>query len=139
MTTLLPPARAECHTAWGNWQAIRCLLDHSHGCRLPAKPGLSALRLGGKFSPSNFNSCHHTGEQVFPKPNSGTYGYLFTRWTFIDNQYIERIDFSPNPQPDHRAGHLRQVANVQGLPFTGATLPGFGDVSTHIIQQYTGD
>ena len=137
-------ARPNASTAWGNWQAIPIPSSITvNGCSTAGETWAQcAFDLGGKFSPSNFNSIATTlVNKYVPKPNSGTYGYLFNPVDVLsDNQYIERIDFSPNPTNQITALAIYDKSpNVQGLPFTGATLPGFGDVSTHIIQQYTGD
>ena len=76
-----------------------------------------------------------------PAPNSGTYGYLFNPVTVTSqNQYIVRSDFSPSPTNTFTGLWIRDKRNVTDtLPFTGASLPGFGDMSILTINQFTGD
>ena len=64
-----------------------------------------------------------------------------TRW-FREtiNQYIGRIDYSFNPQNQFYGIYIDHRLNeTETLPFTGATLPGFGDMDTENIQQITAD
>ncbi len=137
-------ARPDASTAWGNWQAIPIPSSVTvTGCSAAGETWAQcAYDLGGVMPASAINPIAlNLVNKYVPKPNSGTYGYLFNPVDVLsDNQYIERIDFSPNPSNQITALAIYDKSpNVQGLPFTGATLPGFGDVSTHIIQQYTGD
>ncbi len=74
-------------------------------------------------------------------PNSGTYGFNFNPVvTTTADQYIGRIDFALNPRNQFTAvGVYQHQVAPETLPFTGATLPGFGDVSTQYTQQYSFD
>lgn len=101
-----------------------------------------AYDLGGVFPSSSFNPIATAlVAKYVPAPNSGTYGYLFNPVTTTSsNQYIGRIDYSINPANQITAlGIYSKRLVTDTLPFTGATLPGFGDQNTLVIQQYTGD
>ena len=101
-----------------------------------------AYDLGGVFPTSSFNSISKAMVTKYvPAPNSGTYGYTFNPVTKNSaNQYIGRIDYAINTSNQITAlGIYSKSTTTDTLPFTGATLPGFGDESTTAIQQYTGD
>jgi hypothetical protein len=139
--------------AWGNWQGISIPTAISFpqcnkGNDAPGKYAgpetwaQCAYDLGGVMPTSNFNPIAVALlNKYVPKPNNSTYGFIFNPSDVLaDNQYIGRVDFSPNPSNQITALFIYDKSpNTQGLPFTGATLPGFGDISTHTIQQYTGD
>jgi hypothetical protein len=96
----------------------------------------------GVIPATTFNSVA-TGlvKKYVPGPNSPGAGYSFnsTQSTSQD-QYIGRIDFNLNPKNQFTALGLYQKLNlVETLPFTGATLPGFGDGQVEHIQQWTAD
>lgn len=101
-----------------------------------------AYALGGKFSTSNFNSIASSlTAKYVPPPNSGTYGYTFNPITTTTaNQYIGRVDYAFNPANQFTGLFIysKQTAS-DTLPFTGASLPGFGDQNILTISQYTGD
>ena len=96
---------------------------------------------GGKFPTSAFNSVALSLAQKYvPAPNSGT-SYLFSPvTTTTNNQYIGRVDYSLNPANQIYGLFIifKQQA-PETLPFTGANVPGFGDVSTESINQITVD
>jgi hypothetical protein len=101
-----------------------------------------AYDLGGVFPKASFNSISEAlVAKYVPAPNSGTYGYLFNPVTTnTANQAIGRIDYAINTSNQISAlGIYSKSVTSDTLPFTGATLPGFGDMSTLVIQQYTGD
>ena len=131
-------------TAWGNWQAIPIPSSVTvPGCSTSGETWAQcAYDLKGVMPTSAFNPIAMAlVKKYVPAANSGTYGYLFNPVDVLtDNQYIGRVDYSPNASNQITALFIYDKSpNTQGLPFTGATLPGFGDISTHIIQQYTGD
>jgi hypothetical protein len=73
-----------------------------------------------------------------PAPNSGT-SYIFKPVvTTTNDQYIGRVDFSLNPSNQIYGLwiNFKQKA-PETLPFTGANLPGFGDVSSQTTNQIT--
>ncbi|HTX75315.1 MAG TPA: carboxypeptidase regulatory-like domain-containing protein [Terracidiphilus sp.] len=139
--------------AWGNWS----------GSPIPASitiPGCAgtngasgknagpetwsqcAYDLGGVIPTSAFNSIATSLiSKYVPAPNNGTYGFIFNPSdVFTINQYIGRFDVSPNATNTITfLGIYNKETETQGLPFTGATLPGFGDQDLETIQQYTAD
>jgi hypothetical protein len=101
-----------------------------------------AYMYGGKFPASSFNSISTTlASKYIPAPNSGSYGYVFSPTVPESiNQYIGRVDFSLNPRNQFYGIYIDdRVTETETLPFTGATLPGFGDKDTENIQQITFD
>ncbi len=73
-----------------------------------------------------------------PLPNSTGNTFLFNPTTStVQDQGIARVDFNPT-QKDQIWGVvvLQHSPTTDVLPFTGATLPGFGDTNTSEIHQY---
>ncbi len=101
-----------------------------------------ATALNGQFKPSSFNSiATKLASQFIPAPNNANniYQYNATENTTI-NQYIGRVDYNINPKNVVTVLGLYQENNLtEGIPFDGATLPGFGDADIEHIQQYTLD
>jgi hypothetical protein len=113
------------------------------GCGTPGETwSQCAYDLGGVFPTANFNSISTAlAAKYLPAPNDGPTGYIFnsTTATTID-QYIGRVDFSINPRNQITALGIFQKNQVSDtLPFTGASLPGFGDLDVEHIYQYTAD
>jgi hypothetical protein len=76
-----------------------------------------------------------------PLPNSSANRYLFNPvTTLVQDQGIARFDFTPTSK-DSFWGVLLFQHNPSSdvLPFTGATLPGFGDVNTRETHQFAAD
>jgi hypothetical protein len=96
---------------------------------------------GGKFPTSSFNSvAMNLVSKFVPAPNSGT-SFLFRPVvTTTNNQYIGRVDYALNPANQVYGLFImfKQKA-PETLPFTGATLPGFGDVSSQSTNMITVD
>ena len=75
-----------------------------------------------------------------PLPNSGTNAYTFNpTQTNQNNQYIGRFDFSPTQKDQfYFVGIHEHQDQTRALPFqTGATIPGFGDLRTVNINQFS--
>ncbi len=113
------------------------------GCTTPGETwDVCAAALNGVFPASSFNSiATKLVGQYVPKPNNGTYGYTFNPVaTTTTNQYIARGDYSLNPRNQFYGLYILQKSkSPETLPFTGASLPGFGDQSTSSINQITLD
>lgn len=79
--------------------------------------------------------------KYIPAANSGSTGYQFNEVdTTTSNQILGRVDFSPTSRDQlYFIGIYQQNSTLETLPFTGATLPGFGDIDGDHIQQYTFD
>ncbi|HZL25779.1 MAG TPA: carboxypeptidase-like regulatory domain-containing protein [Acidobacteriaceae bacterium] len=98
--------------------------------------------LGGKVPTSAFNSISNKlVTQYVPAPNNQTYGYNFNETVNATiNQYIGRVDYALNPKNQITAlGIYSKSVSSETLPFSGASLPGFGDQSVATIWQYTAD
>ena len=97
---------------------------------------------GGILPTSAFNSVAlGLVKKYVPAPNSGTYGYVFNETTArTDYQYNGRVDFNPNSKNQLSFIGIYGFTNVANtIPFSGATVPGFGDGSITHVQQYTFD
>jgi len=102
---------------------------------------LGAEGLNGQVPTSAFNSISKTLLDFVPPANNGTSGYLFNA-TEVSKSYQEdgRVDFNPNAKNQFSFIGLYDFFNAKStIPFTGATLPGFGDQDVEHIQQYTFD
>jgi hypothetical protein len=96
---------------------------------------------GGVFPATSLNPLAvNLAKKYVPAPNSGT-SYLFKPVvTTTNNQYIGRVDFSLNPANQiYGLFIIFKQKSPETLPFTGATLPGFGDVSSQSTNQITLD
>jgi len=73
-----------------------------------------------------------------PVANSGT-RYIFSpQITTVQDQGIGRIDFNPSTRDQiYFIGIYQHLPTVRTLPFTGSTLPGFGDQNTSEIRQFS--
>jgi hypothetical protein len=95
---------------------------------------------GGIVPTSAFNSVTQAlVKKYVPAPNNGTNGYQFNETTASTSRQEDgRVDFSPNPQNQLSFIGLYDFFNsTNTIPFSGATLPGFGDGNNEHIQQYT--
>jgi Carboxypeptidase regulatory-like domain len=98
--------------------------------------------LGGIIPTSAFNPISaQLLTQYVPQANSGTYGYnLNPISTVAIDQYIGRIDYPINARNQiYGLGIYSNLSQSDTLPFTGATVPGFGEIATTKIQQDTFD
>ncbi|HEY4354564.1 MAG TPA: carboxypeptidase-like regulatory domain-containing protein, partial [Acidobacteriaceae bacterium] len=97
---------------------------------------------GGVLAASALNTTAvKLAKQYVPAATSGAYSYVFNATTkTIANQYIGRVDYNLNPRNQITALGIYQKSNASNtLPFSGASVPGFGDGSISHIQQYTAD
>jgi len=96
--------------------------------------------LNGQLPISAFNPISANFLQTsIPQANSGSNGYTFTPTIpLTSDQYIGRGDFNPTTKDQfYFVGIYQKNAQTETLPFTGATVPGFGDKSSTIIQQFS--
>jgi hypothetical protein len=97
---------------------------------------------GGKFLPSNFNPIAAAlVKQYVPAANQGTNSYVFNNVAAnTANQYLGRVDFSPNSKNQFTFIYIyNKSTTVSTTPFTGATLPGFGQLDGNVINTFTFD
>ncbi|HWW97306.1 MAG TPA: carboxypeptidase-like regulatory domain-containing protein, partial [Edaphobacter sp.] len=100
------------------------------GCTTPLETWAQcAFDLKGKFPTGAFNSISKTlVQQYVPAPNSGTNFIYNSTTATVGNQYIGRIDYALNPRNQFTVvGLYNKSTASNGLPFSGANLPGFGD------------
>ena len=97
---------------------------------------------GGVVPTSAFNPVAAAlVKQYVPTLPNGSTGYTFnaTENTTAD-QYIGRVDYDFNPRNQITVLGIYQKQNLlETLPFSGATIPGFGDGDIEHIQQWTFD
>ncbi len=112
------------------------------GCPAGTTWAACVAKNGGKFNTSNFNSiAAKLTQQYVPAANNGANGYVFqsTNASSI-NQYIAQADYTLNPKNTFNFLYLTQRSNTTSIiPFTGASVPGFGELDTTTISQYTFD
>ncbi len=97
---------------------------------------------GGKFNSANFNPiATKLLSQYVPNANSGANTYVFQSVnTSSINQYIGQFDFSLDPTNTFNFVYLQQKAPTTSvIPFTGASLPGFGEIDNSTVRQFTFD
>ncbi len=103
------------------------------------------------FGPGRLNGQLPTGainpisaallKQYVPAANKGTNAYVFNPITTArQDQVLGRIDFDPNTKNQFTFVGIYQTNPTSDvIPFSGANLPGFGDVNLSHNQQYTFD
>jgi len=109
------------------------------GCT-PGQTYAQCLGKGSSIPTSAFNPISLNLVKTYvPLPNSGANSYQFspTQANKI-NQGIGRFDFNPTSRNQiYFVGIYQKNAQTRDLPFTGATLPQFGDQSTTVIHQFS--
>ena len=97
---------------------------------------------GGVFPTTTFNTVTKALVNTYvPAPNNGTTGYAFNE-TVTQTAYQEdgRVDFNPNTKNQLSFVGIYNFSNQsETIPFTGATVPGFGDGTVVHTQQYSFD
>jgi hypothetical protein len=113
------------------------------GCTTPGETWAQCLGptgLNGVLPASAFNSIA-TGlvSTYIPSSPSGQYTINEVDTT-TEPQYMGRIDFNPNARNQfYFVGINQKTTTAETLPFTGASVPGFGDLDVISINQYTFD
>lgn len=103
---------------------------------------LGATGKNGQVPTSAFNAVTLAlAKKYVPPANNGTTGFQFNETTTrTDYQYDGRVDFNPSTKDQLSFIGIYQFVNVANtIPFSGATVPGFGDGSVTHVQQYTFD
>lgn len=112
------------------------------GCTTPLETfAQCAFDLGSKFPVSSFNAVTQKLLPFLPAANSGTNGYNYTSTSATtSNQYIGRIDYAMNPKNQFTGvGLFSKNVTANGIPFSGASVPGFGDGSITHAYVWTAD
>ena len=118
---------------------------HVTGCTTAGETWAQcAASNGGMFNPGDFSTLATKLISTYTPTsliNSGDYGYVFSPINAISEpQYIGRVDFAMNPNNQFYGVYIFQKeTETQTLPFTGATVPGFGDQDLEHINQITFD
>jgi hypothetical protein len=106
---------------------------------------LNSLPTPGVIPTTAFNPvAYNLVKNYVPLPNNSgvsPYSYIFHPLvTTKANQDLARMDYAISAKNQLTLiGVYNRSSAPETLPFTGATLPGFGDVSTSYTQQYTLD
>lgn len=99
-----------------------------------------ACLVGGVIPTSDFNPLSAKLVQQFVPPAvAGTNQASFNTTSLVKtNQHIGRVDYNLG-QKDSIWFYVlaNDSSSINSIPFTGATLPGFGDQSTPYTKQYT--
>ncbi len=95
---------------------------------------------GGQVPTTAFNTISSAlVKQFVPLPNAGSNSYTFNPTVSTSSdQGIGRFDFNPTSRDQiYFVGIYQKTLTSEALPFTGATLPGFGDMNTTVIHQFS--
>jgi hypothetical protein len=112
----------------------------TNGTMYPAGTPYSTLFPTGVIPAADLNPLAvKLMNQFVPLPNSTGNTYLFNPSEAITNdQYLYRVDDKLREQDSIWFYGLYETSpNTQGLPFTGATLPGFSENNKQHYQEYT--
>ncbi|ADW70659.1 TonB-dependent receptor [Granulicella tundricola] len=114
-------------------------LKAATGCTLPGETWTQCFPTG-KIPTTAFNPVSLNLIKAFlPAANTGTNGFQFNPVTTqTQRQYIGRMDFNPTAANQFYFVAIQQhFPSSDVLPFTGGTVPGFGDQNTSEIYQYS--
>jgi hypothetical protein len=101
-----------------------------------------AKRNNGIFPTATWNPIASSlFTKYVPAANNALNGYNFAS---IEpetiNQYIARADYAMNPKNQFTGLYIYQKSqDTETIPFSGASLPGFGEIDSQITTQYTFD
>jgi hypothetical protein len=111
----------------------------SNGLTYPAGTPYATIFPTGQIPVSNFNIlASNLTTKFVPLPNAPGSLYEFNPVTKQSiNQYITRVDFNLTAKDSlYFYWFIQPLSQLNTLPFTGSTLPGFGDGQTSRTQQY---
>ena len=97
-------------------------------------------KTNGQVPTSAFNSVAMNLVKTYvPAPNSGSNAYTYSPIQASKiNQYIGRFDYNPTQKNQFYFVAIHQHNDrTRTLPFTGGTIPGFGDTSNTDIYQFS--
>ncbi len=116
-------------------------LTGENGTVYPAGTPYSTIFPNFKIPTSNFNPISAALLKTYvPLPNSGTSDFTFNPVnTVTTDQEILKIDHTFTSKDSMFVSwFFQRNPTADDLPFTGATIPGFGQVAQSHSQQYTG-
>ncbi len=142
-------------SATGNRPAAGATYGNFSGNAIPGTIVIPGCTTAGNPAKETFAQCAYDNHGVFPSTAfnpistnllkqfnipttaSGSYSFNPTVTTGID-QGIGRFDFNPTSRDQiYFVGIYQKQSQAETLPFTGATVPGFGDKSTTVIHQFS--
>ena len=114
-------------------------LQDSNGVTQPAGTRWNALFPNCVVPTADFSAVTNNLLPLIPLPNSGVNDLLFSPVTAgLNDQTIVRMDHTISSRDSAWGSWLHQRApQHRTLPFTGATIPGFGDQSKSHINELT--
>ncbi|MEO6817009.1 MAG: carboxypeptidase-like regulatory domain-containing protein [Edaphobacter sp.] len=111
------------------------------GCTLPGETfAQCAFDLNGNIPTGAYNTISTNLVSKFvPLPAAGGNSFTFTPTVSTKaDQEIGRVDFNPTSRDQvYGVGIFQKTLTSETLPFTGSTLPGFGDTNTTNIHQFS--
>jgi hypothetical protein len=111
----------------------------SNGASYPAGTPYATIFPTGQIPVSDFNGqASNLTTKFVPLPNAPGSLYEFNPVTKQSiNQYITRVDFNLTSKDSlYFYWFVQPLSQTDVLPFTGSTLPGFGDQDVSHTQQY---
>jgi len=114
-------------------------LQDSNGVTQPAGTAWCTLFPAGVIPTADFNTISNNFLGQIPHANSGDHFTFSPFAAGLNDQAIIRVDHNFSPKDSIWGTFLYQRGNNQSrtLPFTGATIPGFGDQQTTKTYQPT--
>jgi len=112
----------------------------SGGTKCPAGTAYNALFSTGVIPAQDLNSIAvNLTNKFVPLPNSSGNQFAFSPVTTLTaDQYIWRVDHTFGTKDTITGyGYMQRNPTSDTLPFTGATVPGFGEHATRFYKQYT--
>lgn len=110
------------------------------GGNCPKGMAWNACFVGGAVPTSDYNSLSTSlVSQFVPAANTGSGAFSFNPVAQTKaNQFLGRADYTPSDKNSiWFYGFANDSSSINTLPFSGATLPGFGDNSTPFTKQFT--
>ncbi len=116
-------------------------LTGENGALYPAGTPYDVLFPTGHIPTSDFNHISQNYLKYVPLPNFGTNQYLFTPLTRLtQDQGLFRVDHTFSPSDTiWGSGFFENTPSTDDLPFTGSSLPGFGEIAQRHYKQFTAD
>ncbi len=114
-------------------------LKGESGALFPAGTPYNVLFPTGHIPASDFNTISNNYMKYVPAPNLGTNQYLFTPITIqTQDQGLFRFDHTFSEKDAvWGSGFWENTPSTDALPFTGSSLPGFGEIAQRHYTQGT--
>ena len=114
-------------------------LKGESGAVFPAGTPYNVIFPTGHIPTSDFNAISQNYMKYVPQPNFGSNQYLFTPITIqTQDQGLFRVDHTFSASDTiWGSGFWENTPSTDDLPFTGSSLPGFGEVAQRKYTQFT--